>query len=420
MTGNRRDARQTDILFVISSLGAGGAERHLASLAAQLQARGWSVAVYSLAGLGGGAAEHYAEGIDLVRPPLEQRPGREIVARRALRFALAVGYLLVTMLRRRPQIIHFFLPASYLVGAPLAALARIPIRVMSRRSLNDYQGKYGFVRFIERKLHPGMTAVLGNSLAVVRQLAGEGVSKDRLGLIYNGVLKSADATPIERAVVRERLGLSGETITLIIVANLIPYKGHGDLIEALAKATRAMPRQWCLLVVGRNDGIQDQLQRRVDDLGLTKRVRFLGSRRDTPALLAAADIGLLVSHQEGFSNAILEGMAAGLPMIVTDVGGNAEAVQDGKTGLVVQARDPDRLAAAIVKLSNDPAARAAFGRSGQHRVRDCFSFGACIDRYERLYHGLLRGEAPRWIEGVAILETIWSSSPTLAPQQPEG
>jgi glycosyl transferase family 4 len=106
MTGNRQDARQTDILFVISSLGAGGAERHLASLAAQLQARGWSVAVYSLAGLGGGAAEHYAEGIDLVRPPLEQRPGREIVARRALRFALAVGYLLVTMLRRRPRIIH--------------------------------------------------------------------------------------------------------------------------------------------------------------------------------------------------------------------------------------------------------------------------------------------------------------------------
>jgi hypothetical protein len=153
-----------------------------------------------------------------------------------------------------------------------------------------------------------------------------------------------------------------------------------------------MPLQWCLLVVGRNDGIQDQLQRRVDDLGLTKRVHFLGSRRDIPALLAAADIGLLVSHQEGFSNAILEGMAAGLPMIVTDVGGNAEAVQDGKTGLVVPARDPDRLAAAIVKLSNDPAARAAFGRSGQHRVRDCFSFEACIDSYERLYTGLLRGE----------------------------
>jgi len=136
MTGNRQDAPQTDILFVIGSLGAGGAERHLASLAAQLQARGWSVAVYSLAGLGGGAAEHYAEGIDLVRPPLERRPGREIVARRVFRFALAVGYLFVTMLRRRPQIIHFFLPASYLVGAPLGALARIPVRVMSRRSLN--------------------------------------------------------------------------------------------------------------------------------------------------------------------------------------------------------------------------------------------------------------------------------------------
>jgi glycosyltransferase involved in cell wall biosynthesis len=193
---------------------------------------------------------------------------------------------------------------------------------------------------------------------------------------------------------------------LIIVANLIPYKGHADLVQALAICRQRMPLDWCLLIVGRDDGIQEQLQRQIDIIGSADRIRFLGARRDVPALLAAADIGLLVSHQEGFSNAILEGMAAGLPMIVTDVGGNAEAVRHGETGLVVPARDPDQLAAAIVRLSNDAAARNAFGNAGRERVREYFSFASCVDRYDRLYRGLWRGDVPQQIEGVAVHDAI--------------
>ncbi len=405
-TSRPRDADQLDILFVISSLGIGGTERHVANVSAALKLRGWSVAVYCLAGPGPTGEVLRASSVELLYPPMGRTHGGEFAQRRMFSFILAITHLSLVMMRRRPHIVHFFSPAAYLVGAPLAWLARIPIRIMSRRSLSNYQDKYRFYRSLERKLHRTMTVVLGNSLAVVRQLSAEGVSRKRLGLIYNGLLESMDETPADRALQRERPGFSAGALTLIIVANLIPYKGHADLIQALALSKSRMPANWRLLIVGRDDGIQSQLQQQIEAAALADHVYFLGSRRDLPALLELSDIGLLVSHQEGFSNAVLENMAVGLPMIVTDVGGNAEAVRHNETGLVVPANDPEQLAEAIVRLSSDPMARARFGEAGRHRVQDHFSFTMCVDNYERLYRALLRGEVLQQIEGVAILDTI--------------
>jgi len=103
-----------------------------------------------------------------------------------------------------------------------------------------------------------------------------------------------------------------------------------------------------------------------------------------PLFLRLADVGLLCSHEEGFSNAVLEGMAAGLPMVVTDVGGNAEAVIDGVTGYVVPAHNPELLADALltVALADD---RALMGDRGRRRVVEKFSMNSCIDAYEALY-----------------------------------
>jgi glycosyltransferase involved in cell wall biosynthesis len=123
-------------------------------------------------------------------------------------------------------------------------------------------------------------------------------------------------------------------------------------------------------------------------------ISFFGSRDDVADILAASDIGILASHQEGFSNAVLEGMAAGLPMVVTDVGGNAEAVLDGVTGLVVPARDPRRLAQAITQLAHDKQRRVAFGTAGRQRAAECFSQEQCKRRYDVLYRGLLAGRLP--------------------------
>src|SRR5262249_33160413 len=150
----------------------------------------------------------------------------------------------VTFIKRKPTHVHFMLPEAYLLGAPLAKVARVPLKIMSRRSLNLYQGNW-FVRRMERWLHRSMDAVLGNSLSVVRQLKDEEeVPADRLGLIYNGIVLQ-DFTNVEtRTSLRQSLGIGADELVLCMVANLIPYKGHEDLIDALALAAKEMPVGW--------------------------------------------------------------------------------------------------------------------------------------------------------------------------------
>ena len=123
--------------------------------------------------------------------------------------------------------------------------------------------------------------------------------------------------------------------------------------------------------------------------GLGDRIRWLGQVQDVTKILSLSDIGLLVSHQEGFSNSVLEGMAAGLPMIVTHVGGNTEAVIDGHCGLVVPSGNPSRLAQAILTLMNDKEMSMAYGRTARERVDSVFSMDKCVYEYQQLLERML-------------------------------
>ncbi len=383
-----------DVLFVITGLRVGGSERQLALLASALVKTGMNVAVYSFVD-GPVRATLQQNGIEVVLAP----GGSNTATRNGV--TLAALHLFWFMLRRRPRVVHFFLPAAYLVGAPMAVLAGVPSRVMSRRSLNTYH-RSALVRAVERCWHCAMHAVLGNSHGVVDQLKAEGIAPARLGLIYNGIDESNFGTAGLRDQTRAGLGLAQDPLVMCVVANLIPYKGHRDLIDALGQAAPQLPAHWHMLVVGRDDGIGATLHEQARQLGLRDNILFLGARDDVPALLGASDIGILCSHEEGFANAILEGMAAGLPMIVTRVGGNAEAVIDGETGLVVPPRDSKSLAAAIVRLANDASLRKRFGNAGRQRVASQFSAQRCIDSHYALYHALRAGKRPSDVPAVAI------------------
>jgi glycosyltransferase involved in cell wall biosynthesis len=383
-----------EIFFVIGTFDRGGAETHLAMIARRLVQRGWKVSVYALAGHGPLRQEFDSSGATILSPPVTHSGSSSIIGR-LRRIATVAGHLLRSLAGHRPAIAHFFLPMAYIGAAPIALLARVPIRIMSRRSLNLYQRDRWWLAPAERALHRTMTAILGNSRSVVRELEEqEGVPRRKLGLIYNGIDAGRFLDGSSPRAIRAGLGIAPAALVLVIIANLIPYKGHRDLIEALGRVRTQLPDGWCLLVVGRDDGIASQLQAQAREAGIGGNVAFLGPRTDVPDILRAADIGLLCSHQEGFSNAILEGMAAGLPMIVTDVGGNAEAVRDNQTGLVVPPRDPARLSAAILRLANDAALRTAFGAVGRSRVGALFSLDHCIDCYEELYRTLLAGRPP--------------------------
>ena len=179
---------------------------------------------------------------------------------------------------------------------------------MSRRSMNDYQRKRPCLAWFERQLHRTLHAALGNSEAVVSQLAGEGIHPEKLAMIYNGIDLSPFLRVRGRDIVRRELGLPNGAFVLILVANLIPYKGHADLLSALALICHQLPEPWRMLMVGRDDSIGKVLVEQAAQNGLNENVIWLGGRADVPDLLNASDLGLLCSHEEGFSNSILEAM----------------------------------------------------------------------------------------------------------------
>lgn len=384
------------IIYVIGSLEVGGAEQHLVRVARAIRARGYEPEVFVLSPGGpltsalieGGVPVHGMRLPDWLRRVLRHE---RAVAWTGL--ALSAAALWWLYWRRKADVTHFFLPSAYIVGGITALLAPRTLRVMSRRSLNHYQASHRLFTRIEYRLHPRMDLVCGNSRAVMRQLREEGVPPARLRLIYNGIDTQQYRPQHSRGEVRQELGIADTALVFVTVANLIPYKGHADLIRALASIADRVPQPWVCLCVGRDDGIGPALQAQADEAGIGSNLRFLGARHDVPDLLAAADIGLLCSHQEGFSNAVIEGMACGLPMVVTDVGGNAEAVVHGHSGLVVPAQDSASLARALLDLALDAAARSSMGAAGRDRVQALFSMDACIDRYNRLYSCTLESES---------------------------
>ncbi len=181
-----------------------------------------------------------------------------------------------------------------------------------------------------------------------------------------------------------------EATVCISVGRLVPVKGHADLIRGFA---HALSEQEDLVLLLAGDGeLRDELTALVAELSLGDRVRFLGWRDDTADLLAGSDIFVLPSLNEGLGLVLIEAMAANLPVVATRVGGVPEVVEEGQTGLLVEARNPDRISNAILRLARDRALRERMGRAGRERADEHFSIQATVRRTEQIYNDLV-GEA---------------------------
>ena len=380
------------IEFIVGSLEVGGAERHLSQVLPVLKSAGFLIKVHVLSNKAPLKPIFDRAGIAVyLGPNLDWVPS---FLRRPVRLVVSMIKLIRSFLKNRSAIRHVFLPEAYLLTAIAARLTFFSgSLVMSRRSLNDYQQRRPILGQLERLMHRFTTIALGNSKAVVHQLYDEGFEPGKVGLIYNGI----DLWPFQnlpkKQELRETLGLNQDALIFIIVANLIPYKGHIDLLNALSAIHSQLPKSWKLLCVGRDTGILSQLNAQAQTLGIADHVEFLGGRSDTPQLLGASDIGILCSHEEGFSNAILEGMAAGLPMVVTNVGGNAEAVEDMHTGLVVLPKNPESLADSLLSMALAPELRTRFGNAGKERVHQHFTVTQCVKKYAEFYISLAQEQS---------------------------
>lgn len=382
------------ILFVTKKMVMGGAERHLTQILPALKARGFAVELFVLERGGELESELMTAGITI--SGLARRSSR-------VRHLFAAATELHSRVRTiRPDILHFFLPEPYLIGALAGIAAGHRTMIMSRRSLAHYQHRHPWLARVERVLHRRMTALLGNSQAVVDELVIEAGDRHKIGLIHNGVTVGRLADQKTRSKQRAALGIPADAFVMIIVANLFQYKGHADLLDSLGAIARQLPQPWRLMVVGRDEGEGPQLLLQAERRDVADRILWLGERRDVQDILAAADVSLLASHQEGFSNALIEAMRQGLPVIATAVGGNVDAIIDGECGLLVPAQNSAALAAAILDIATHPQRRQAMGLAARERVLGLFSQEACVSRYERLYRGLsvrLKSSAQSIIDG---------------------
>ena len=372
------------ILIITKALNVGGTERHIERIVPILRQRGIDIEIWVLKRGGSLEADILNSGVAIYG--LKPRHGR------LLHLLLSAIALFRHLRQSRPDAVHFFLPEAYLVGAIAAALAGQKVSLMSRRSLANYQNRHPFLAGVERFLHRRTTALLGNSRAVVEQLAQEVASRAKIGLIYNGIEVPEQTDGRTPAELRRTFGIPADACVVVCVANLIPYKGHVDVVDAFGGIAGLLSQSWRLVLIGRDEGEGAMLAAKAASLGLSQNVLFLGERSDVGQILEMSDVGLLASHQEGFSNALLEMMAHGLAVVATAVGGNAEAIVDGQCGRLVPPRAPDALAAAVLDLMHDPDLRHRLGTAARRRATEQFSLETCIRRYETLYRNLLRLE----------------------------
>lgn len=367
------------MLVVSARLDIGGTEQHLLRVLPRLRRRGLDISLFVLERGGKLEAAMTAAGVE-VAGPVRRLPRRL--------HALRAGISLRHHLRHvRPDIAHFFLSEPYLIGSfAMSGLGGIR-SVMSRRSLNAYQARHPLLARVERWLHGHTAVLLGNSSAVVAELRAECEEVEKIGLIHNGIEISAAVDVGTRQRVRERLRLPADSFVIAVNANLIPYKGHRDLFAALDLIKDKLSTPWRLLLIGRDQGIESELRSLAEESGFAGHVEWLGERSDAQALLAAADIAVLPSHEEGFSNSLIEAMCCGLPVIATSVGGNVDAVAHEATGLLTPVRDPQALAVALMRFYEDAGLRSRLGAAARARAVSNFSIDDCVARYVNLYRG---------------------------------
>jgi glycosyltransferase involved in cell wall biosynthesis len=288
--------------------------------------------------------------------------------------------------RERVDVVHAQDFYATLVAVPAARLARVPV-VVSRLDLVHWHGPARHLALAAAS--HAADAVVANCDAIRDLLLyREHIAPGKVTVIRNG-LDVARFDAMRSAGTTAPLPSTAGAPVAVLVANMRhPVKRHEDFLHALARVRAAVPRVKAFLV-GEGE-LRPELERLARSLRLGGAVHFLGRRLDVPAILARATFGVLCSRQEGLPNAVMEEMAAGLPVVVTDAGGNGELVRDGVRGYVVPVERPDALAHAMLRLISDPEQARRMGQAARRFVRKELSVEKMVAAHDRLYRRLAR------------------------------
>ena len=206
----------------------------------------------------------------------------------------------------------------------------------------------------------------------------------RIQVVYNGIDLSRFSLSSDGTVTKQRLGLADDDHVIGIIARLDPIKNHAMLLRAFPQILEKIPDTY-LLIVGPDGPEKENIERLIISLGITENVRLLGARNDIADLLQACDVFALSSFSEGTSVTLLEAMAAAVPIVATNVGGNPEVIENKVTGYLVPSDDDVAMAEKLILLLQDTQIRERMGKAAQDRAHAKFSLEKMVSTYTDLY-----------------------------------
>jgi glycosyltransferase involved in cell wall biosynthesis len=373
-------SRPIPLAFVMTSFDPGGTERQMIELVRRLDPARWAVhvACFHTRGAWFGRVKEVAASV-------AEFPLKSFRSPNALRQLWAFAQWCRA---HKIAIVHTTDLYSNIFGLPGAALAGVPVRIGNRREINPDKSAAQIA--LQRGGYSLAHKIVANSRAAADRLIFEHVPARKITVIANGL----DFETAHARKPRTRLR------KVVVVANLRPEKGHDVLMDAASDVLRRFPDAHFECVGGGPE--LETLLARAECRGMLHAFTFLGHRDDVPAKLAEADIFVLPSRSEAFPNAVLEAMAAGLPIVASGVGGILELIDTERTGLLVPAGEPQPLADRLCGLMADPALAARLGDAARDEARAHYSFDRMVAAFELLYlteltrRGVVAAREPQW------------------------
>ena len=365
---------KTNILHIVPDLNIGGAQRMVLALLKQLDKEKYNVKVCYWLGEGELKDEIEKAGIEVI--DLKVKNGS----------LLRVIFKLIKLIKENKiKLIHTHLFDTDLCGFLATRWAKVPIMIISIHSIFFLKKKKHALRYKIISLFIDRFLPVSDSLAQ-HFISWARINPNKVTAVSNGIDMSEFNKPKHTNrlnELRKSLGIPVATPILGTVARLEPRKGHRYLLEAVAQISKDYPDLTVLLV---GDGeLKSDLRNLVKELNISSNVIFAGSQENIPEILSLLDLFVLPTLEEGFSIAILEAMACGLPVIATNVGGVPELVKDKETGLLVASRSPLALASAMTMLLGNKEYAVALGEAGKKRVKQ-FSSKIMAEKIEEIYN----------------------------------
>jgi len=372
-----------NICFFVGSLQTGGAENHVLKILENIDRDKYNpyVCVFLKEG-------QYLKDLEKLKVPIMEYRFRRF---HLPGFFFHQAHFIRFLIKARIHLVHVHLTGCFIFALTAAFIAKTKTKIISWH--NTYSYPYGERKPLQFKptlysyIILKYSAILSHKIVAVSERVKKmncsfyNIDPEKVTVIHNGIdfsQKKADSKPdLMNAHEKDK------PFTIGTVGSLIPQKGHRYLIEAIEVVQPEIPNL-SVLIVG--DGpLKDDLINETEKRCLQDAIKFLGWRNDVPELLRGLDLWVMPSLHEGFSIALLEAMAAKRPIIATDAGGNAEAIQNKENGLLIQSQSVKELADAILYFFKNPEERIRMGVNAQRTYQKGFTANIMSRKFDALY-----------------------------------